>query len=664
MTRKIVIATLLVLGIFGVNRTLAGPKHRYMDFPVSSMAEPGQIPIITRQSVNDYQCLPAPGNPPTGYVRVYCDSSTGLLTAINSTGGSANAGGATFGSGTSVIDGTQAPYNLKSGFHAFDCTFTSGSNQISCTNTTITSSMIGWLFQGTAHAGGGASLTGNSFSFPLNAGVENTITGCVPSCPSTTFTVTQNASATVLPGQSWVTAGPDMTSNLSALFQAAWNNPTVYSNCPSVYIAGILMTKTGQFNFTPGCSGPYEGPRGVEYSAALYGPSTFSAQIVGTQDFDYSTGAGQSCASFRCFGGSIGGLRIENVMFTASGGGPASASNVYLIGIQVDSALTNFSCVGWGGGSVGLFGVAVGGSNQPFTRIQLDGCGQLAMGIIGNLAPIMTNSFVGDETNDCVRIVPGSGTIFFMSSQNGYGGCGSGKDTIGIYNGGSFYSSNDTIASSSGCGVHAGVNAGTATARLSNDLILMSGTGNGICGTNSGVVYASDNNLTPSSGTAAQIVLSATSKFISGGANLISGITLNATTTTLVTAASDSIAGTLTAFTPTITVTGFGATPTVTLGAGINTVERGSVNVAAGGAGPAATGTLKLAFNQTYSLSGNPPACGFIFGNGTGTLTAPVTVIRDTTANVTTTQYQILWTAGGAVVAGNNYNIDWQCEVR
>ena len=54
---------------------------------------PMQIVIITKQVVNDYQCIPNPGNPPSGNIRVYCDSGTGNLTCLTSTGSSCVSGG-------------------------------------------------------------------------------------------------------------------------------------------------------------------------------------------------------------------------------------------------------------------------------------------------------------------------------------------------------------------------------------------------------------------------------------------------------------------------------------------------------------------------------------------------------------------------------------------
>ena len=47
---------------------------------------------LTKGTVEDFQTVPQPSNPPTGQVRLYNDVSTGKLTAIDSTGSSAIAG--------------------------------------------------------------------------------------------------------------------------------------------------------------------------------------------------------------------------------------------------------------------------------------------------------------------------------------------------------------------------------------------------------------------------------------------------------------------------------------------------------------------------------------------------------------------------------------------
>lgn len=66
----------------------ASGKLEYVDYPEKSFGNASPVVIITKQVVNDYQCIPAPGNPPTGNVRVYCDSGTGNFTCLTSSGAS------------------------------------------------------------------------------------------------------------------------------------------------------------------------------------------------------------------------------------------------------------------------------------------------------------------------------------------------------------------------------------------------------------------------------------------------------------------------------------------------------------------------------------------------------------------------------------------------
>jgi hypothetical protein len=65
-------------------------RYEYMDYSAKEFTSLAADPvvIITKQGVNDYQCVPNPGNPPTGNIRVYCDSGTGLLTCLTSAGAS------------------------------------------------------------------------------------------------------------------------------------------------------------------------------------------------------------------------------------------------------------------------------------------------------------------------------------------------------------------------------------------------------------------------------------------------------------------------------------------------------------------------------------------------------------------------------------------------
>lgn len=63
-------------------------KKLFIDFPVADLGGggAGQVVVVTREVVSDFQCIAAPGNPPTGLVRVYCDTGTGNLNCLNSSG--------------------------------------------------------------------------------------------------------------------------------------------------------------------------------------------------------------------------------------------------------------------------------------------------------------------------------------------------------------------------------------------------------------------------------------------------------------------------------------------------------------------------------------------------------------------------------------------------
>ena len=69
-------------------------KILYADFSA------GQIPSVQKASIYDFQCIPTPTNPPTGNVRFYCNSGTGNLACLTSSGASCLSGGGGGGSGT------------------------------------------------------------------------------------------------------------------------------------------------------------------------------------------------------------------------------------------------------------------------------------------------------------------------------------------------------------------------------------------------------------------------------------------------------------------------------------------------------------------------------------------------------------------------------------
>lgn len=60
----------------------------YEDYMSNAFGGGNPIVTISKQVVVDYQCIPNPGNPPAGNIRIYCDSGTGNLTCLTSAGGS------------------------------------------------------------------------------------------------------------------------------------------------------------------------------------------------------------------------------------------------------------------------------------------------------------------------------------------------------------------------------------------------------------------------------------------------------------------------------------------------------------------------------------------------------------------------------------------------
>jgi mucin-19 len=94
-------------------------RYQYLDFSENSLPEPsaataaipaaGQAVSITQEVVVDFQCLPNPGNPSSGNVRLYCDSGTGNLTCLTSTGASCLGGG---GGGGATSVGLAGPTGI------------------------------------------------------------------------------------------------------------------------------------------------------------------------------------------------------------------------------------------------------------------------------------------------------------------------------------------------------------------------------------------------------------------------------------------------------------------------------------------------------------------------------------------------------------------------
>jgi hypothetical protein len=97
MKRKLRLLALVLAAIaspvLGQAKHDAVLKNIYADLPASSIRGDLFQVVITKESINDFKCTTAPANPPSGSVRFYCDSGTGNITCLTSTGSSCVAAG-------------------------------------------------------------------------------------------------------------------------------------------------------------------------------------------------------------------------------------------------------------------------------------------------------------------------------------------------------------------------------------------------------------------------------------------------------------------------------------------------------------------------------------------------------------------------------------------
>src|SRR5206468_5262629 len=91
-------------------------KLVYIDFRVSDLEKPEAEPdpqhvSIQKATIFDFQCVATPTNPPTGNDRFYCDSGTGQMACLTSTGASCLSGGGG-GGGPVTSVGLAAPTGI------------------------------------------------------------------------------------------------------------------------------------------------------------------------------------------------------------------------------------------------------------------------------------------------------------------------------------------------------------------------------------------------------------------------------------------------------------------------------------------------------------------------------------------------------------------------
>lgn len=317
----------------------------------------------------------------------------------------------------------------------FDCTFTAGTNVVSCPSAVFTAQDVGKWAQGTCCVAWQAT----AITAP-----RSTITAFNS---STSVTVSTTVSAGT-PGQNMFAWGTDDSANLTAACNAAG---TTASKNPATLIlpSGAMFVSSAPCVFTAA----------RPYSISIIGQGAATV-IIPTTDFDFLTcrQASDGGCIFHDSAGGLGSPLNDNDLlqnWTIWGmGNPVSVpnssiSNKTIVNVPALSMVSNLSIVGWGwafGGAFG-FGGIIGGEGTLIQGSIINGGGKencIATGTInGNETPMtLSGSFCG-AGNHYPLIARAGAVISYGSTFWGV----SAANTIGVYvNGaGAFWKSNDDV---------------------------------------------------------------------------------------------------------------------------------------------------------------------------------------------------------------------------
>lgn len=354
-----------------------------------------------------------------------------------STGGSSSGGTL---SGGSVIDVTQSPYNVKTGFLAFDCSWTNLLTTVTCVTTTFTSAMNGWIVFGTNGCCGAQNLIGGTTTLPQ---------GTVTFVSAHQITVSVAANATTIPaftGGSVLAVGPDMTTQLAA----AWTAATAGPNCLTLQLPSLpVFTLKGQFTGTPVCQLPLSGGNTSarpDRQSSVNGWSPYNSLLVLPPNFDYTTGAGNSCGGGStndvCFGGSAG-MKFANWGITGAAT-TTGTHTVKMFAMTNDSLFNTISCLGIGANDSQMIGVSEqDGFGQGIIYSIFDGCGGQPLNVAANAGAEIVGSFFGDSQAGAGFSTNVNGLLF--SSNSAFTNNSANNQVVTINNGGRWTSTNDQI---------------------------------------------------------------------------------------------------------------------------------------------------------------------------------------------------------------------------
>ncbi len=267
-------------------------------------------PVITQESVVDYVCMVNPGNPPTGKIRVYCDSGTGLLTCLSSVGANVcPSGGGGGGSAVGPV-GTVQGSDGAGNFTALG----------EVDNGTTFSVPRDSIFQGPS-----------PYRDVRAFGVRSTATTVTPFVPGITATISGSS------------------------FSAALSSASSFKNGDGVTIwgAGIgcsLSTPTG-ITVTPAIA---SGPTGTFFDvAAPAGSTSYAYEVIAVDKLGCYTVASSSgttstgSASLGSQSIAISGLTQAGNVVTATVGSTAALSTGAYVYVSTSSSIDAGTFGGW-----------------------------------------------------------------------------------------------------------------------------------------------------------------------------------------------------------------------------------------------------------------------------------------------------------------------------
>lgn len=366
--------------------------------------------------------------------------------AIGSIGGG---GGVNFGPGAF----SPYSYGVKGGAVILQqCSWTSGSKNISCLNANFTQADVGKISFGTTGGQNGGQISG-ALHVPL---------GTITSVIDSTHVVVSIAATTTYNTNLGMFAY--YSQNDGAAMNTAWH--AAADACGTLILgADVYPINRGQFNYTnPRCIGNVGGDRKGQ-SVTGVGYMNGSVLLI-TPDFDFTTGAGNSCdgAGGGCFLDSIDGLNASNLTFY---GASLNLSNAVIKLVRLAPAQNgNFhdlNFMAFQAGESNTTGVTLSCAWCSFDSFDIDGWGGNGLIVAGGGIPInpvqLSNSWIGDVSRWSLLVQTG----LFRSVNNVYSysaGVGSAIQGSSI-----FESVNDSFQSASACTAGFGVLQVSGTSR-------------------------------------------------------------------------------------------------------------------------------------------------------------------------------------------------------